>query len=330
MIQDLNAGPIMIPSIKTPCHAGIWPAWTAPLVAALVLLAACRAESSAPPAGQMAVVTSNVILADFVRQVGGDRVSVTSLIPPGTDLHSFQTTPQDSIAVSRARVIVTNGMGLDDFLLPVLKAAQPAGAVHVVASAGLETLRGEQPAEDQQAAGRPAEDDHLAEAPHFWLDPLLAASYVERIRDGLAQADPPSAETYRAGADRYIQLLRDLDRGVAKTLDQVPPARRRLVTYHNAFGYFARRYGWQTSSFIVAGGSEVTPGQVAAVLMELKEQGIPAVFAEPQFRSDVLDQAARDAGVEVGIIYSDVLDATAPTYLDLMRFNANSLVKYLK
>lgn len=320
----------MIPSIKTSRPARIWPGAiqaiaAGALLAALVLLAACRTEAGAPSAGRMAVVTSNVILADFARQVGGDRVAVTSLIPPGVDLHSFQTTPQDSVTISRARVIITNGMGLDDFLLPVLDAAKQPGAVHVAASAGLENLQ-EEPAADAHAT----EDDHQAEAPHFWLDPLLAVHYVERIRDGLVQADPSGAATYQANADRYLQQLRDLDREIAQTLEQVPPAHRHLVTYHNAFGYFARRYGWQTSSFLEATGGDVTPTQISAVMGQLRAQGIPAVFAEPQFRSDVLEQAARDAGVPVGIVYTDVLDATVPTYIDLMRYNAKSLVQYLK
>jgi ABC-type Zn uptake system ZnuABC Zn-binding protein ZnuA len=278
----------------------------------------------------MQVVTSNVLLADFARQVGGDQIEVTSLIPPGVDLHSFQTTPGDSVAVSRARVIVTNGFGLDDFLLPVFDTAKQPNAVHVVAAQGLESLGEELPAEAQKAAGHSGDADHAHESPHFWQDPLLAVHYVERIRDGLAQADPVNAPVYQAIALRYIHQLQDLHQEIARTLDQVPPQRRHLVTYHNAFEYFARRYGWQTSYFVVGDGSEASPGQVSAVMTRLKEQGIPAVFAEPQFRSDLLDQAAQDAGVPVGIIYSDVLDDTVPTYIEMMRFNARSLAQHLK
>jgi ABC-type Zn uptake system ZnuABC Zn-binding protein ZnuA len=299
-------------------------------LAVLALAAACRTEAGPPPAGPMTVVASNVILADFARQVGGDRVAAFSLIPPGADLHTFQTTPQDSITISRARVIITNGMGLDDFLLPVLESARRPEAVHVVASTGLENLREGPPGGPPEAAGHPAEEGHADEAPHFWLDPLLAIHYVERIGDGLAQADPPGAEAYRTSAARYTQQLRALDREIARALEQVPPEHRHLVTYHDAFSYFARRYGWQTSSLLEAAGGDATPKQITTVLGRLKEQGIPAVFAEPQLQTDLLDQAARDAGVAVGIIYTDSLDAAAPTYMDLMRFNAKSLVQHLK
>jgi ABC-type Zn uptake system ZnuABC Zn-binding protein ZnuA len=299
-------------------------------VAAALLLAACRASGDAPPSDRMQVVTSNVLLADFARQVGGDRIEVTSLIPPGVDLHSFQTTPGDSVAISRAQVIVTNGFGLDDYLLPVLDAAKQPGAVHVVAAEGLKELEEGVPAEAGAAAGHPADEDHSDEAPHFWQDPLLAVHYVAGIRDALTRADPANAAVYQAKAERYMVQLRFLDQEIAETLSQVPPQRRHLVTFHDAFGYFARRYGWQTSYFVVGDGSEASPGQVAAVITRLKEQDIPAVFAEPQFRSDLLDQAARDAGVQVGIIYSDVLDDTVPTYIEMMRFNARSLAQHLK
>ena len=325
----------MIPGIKSTPYVTARPsplpriAAVAITLAVALVLGACRASGDAPPADRMQVVTSNVLLADFARQVGGDRIAVASLIPPGVDLHSFQTTPGDSVAISRARVIVTNGFGLDDFLLPVFDTAKQPDAVHVVAAQGLESLREEPTAEAQKAAGHSADEDHAGEAPHFWQDPLLAVHYVERIRDGLAQADPVNAPVYQANAVRYIQQLQDLHQEIARTLDQVPPQRRHLVTYHNAFGYFARRYGWQTSYF-VAGSGDVSPGDVAAVVAKLKEQGIPAVFAEPQFRSDLLDQAARDAGVQVGVIYSDVLDDTAPTYIEMMRFNARSLAQHLK
>ncbi len=322
----------MIPSIKTPRQASIRPVAAGLSLAALVLLAACRGEAGAPPAGRMPVVTSNVILADFARQAGGDRVAVTSLVPPGVDLHSFQATPQDSVTISRARVIVTNGFGLDDFLLPALDAAKQPGAVHVVASDGLEGA----PVVELEFPGAPEEAEHEGEPehpkgdPHHWQDPLQTIHYVEQIRDGLVRADPANASVYQANAAAYVQRLRDLDQEIARTLGQVPPQRRHLVTFHDAFGYFARRYGWQVSAFVPGSAGDVTPAGIIQVIETIKKAGIPAIFTEPQFLPDVVEQAARDAGVEVGIIYSDSLDSKAPTYIDMMRFNARSLAQHLK
>jgi ABC-type Zn uptake system ZnuABC Zn-binding protein ZnuA len=153
---------------------------------------------------------------------------------------------------------------------------------------------------------------------------------VERIRDGLVRVDPANGSVYTANAAAYILELQDLDREIAQTLNQVPPERRHLVTFHDAFGYFARRYGWEVSAFVPSDASRVTPVSVVEVMRSIESGGIPAVFAEPQFRADVLEQAARDTGVRVGTIYSDSLDETVPTYIEMMRFNANSLAEHLR
>ena len=173
------------------------------------------------------------------------------------------------------------------------------------------------------------EHDHSLGDPHFWLDPILAVHYVEGIRDGLSRADPRNAERYSDNAADYIQQLRDLDREIAGILSVVPPERRYLVTFHDAYGYFGRRYGWQVSAFVPSDASDVTPRAVARVIEEIQAEGIPAVFSEPQFRRDVMEQAVLDTGVNLGTIHSMVSD-TVPTYLDLMRTNAKTLAHNLK
>jgi ABC-type Zn uptake system ZnuABC Zn-binding protein ZnuA len=177
--------------------------------------------------------------------------------------------------------------------------------------------------------GEESGHQHSGGDPHFWLDPLLAIHYVERIRDGLVQADPEHAPIYSGNADRYIRELRDLDLEIARALRQVPPEHRRLVSFHDAFGHFARRYGWKVSFFEPSDASSVTPGAVETVIRQIQSEGIPAIFAEPQFSSGVLEQAARDTGINVGILRS-LCDATAPTYVQLMRGNTESLVQNLR
>ena len=304
------------------------------LGAMIVLLAtACGGESPSTPAPRVQVVATTSILADLVKNVGGNRVEVHSIVPPGADVHSFQTTPQDSIAISRAVVIISNGLGLDAPLDPIINSAKRADAIHVVAAEGLDA----QPKEEMGFSAGEYEDTHEAQVdhaysrgdPHLWQNPLFAIHYVERIRDGLVQADPGNASVYQDNADTYNQRLRQLDQEIVQTLDQVPMERRHLVTFHDAFGYFAERYGWRLSAFVPSDASVVTPERIVTVMERIGEEGIPAVFVEPQFSPQVMEQAARDTGVSVGTIYS-LADDNVPTYIDMMRFNARSLAGHLR
>ena len=296
-----------------------------------LLVAACGSED--PPAGpstpaRLQVVTTTALLADFARNVGRDRVEVSSIVPPGADVHSFQSTPGDSVLIGRAALVVSNGKGLDTFLEPLLDGARDVGTVHLVAAEGLDAA----PVRTMGFAGpevNVAKGTAVGRDPHLWHDPLHAIRYVERIRDELVRVDPAGAEVYRWNASEYIQRLQDLDREVADLLGAVPEHRRHLVTFHDAFGYLAERYGWSISAFVAGDASDVTPGAVVEVLERIKAQGIPAVFAEPQFGADVLEQAARDAGVRVGNIYSDALDSEVTSYIEMMRYNARSLKELL-
>ena len=283
-----------------------------PAAAALLLALACGSSTPAPAqnGNALPVVATTALMADFVRNVGGDLVSVTALVPPGAEVHSFQSTPADSVALSRAALVVSNGGDLDGFLDPLIQGSLSKEAVHVVAAAPL------------LAAG---ETD-----PHLWQNPVFTVVYVESIRDGLIAADPANAAAYRANFEAYKEELIKLDFDIASTLSTVPPERRHLITFHDAFGHFATRYGWEISAFVGGGGGEVSPGRVVEILEQVRDQGIPAVFAEPQFRADVLENAAEEAGVEVGTIYSDVLDSEMSSYIDMMLFNAKNLARLLR
>jgi len=273
-------------------------------------------------------VATTGLLADLARNVGGELITVTTLVPPGADVHAFQTTPSASIAVDRAAVIISNGLGLDGFLDPVLENSQRSNAVRVVAAEGLDPelliKNGEHLGEAVQHAGETGGAN-----PHLWQDPTLAIHYVERIRDGLVEADPANIATYLSNSEDYVRQLRALDQQIAQTLSQVPPERRHLVTFHDAFVYLAQRYGWRASALVPDDASDVTPGAIIAVMKLVREEGIPAVFTEPQFNDDVLRRAARDAGVGVGTIHSLPND-DLPTYLDMMRYNAKTVAEHLK
>ena len=282
----------------------------APIVflAALVLLAAaCGSTTSASSQERLRVVATTAILADLVSNVGGDRLEVHTLVPPGVDIHSFQTTPENSKAINRAALIISNGSGLDDFLDPVIRSAKSSQGAHVVTSLGLDSPD-----------------------PHFWQNPLFVVEYVERIRDALVKADSAGGTDYRSNAAGYIRQLFELDREIASMLAKVPEQRRHLVTFHDAFGHFTKRYGWQNSAFTSGDATEVTPGAMVALMELIRSQEIPTVFAEPQLQPGAIRSLSRDGDLKVGTIYSDALDDEVDTYLKMMRFNASSLVEYLR
>ena len=313
--------------LRTAVHGGtVWGALAAVLLAA----SACGSASAAGTQEPLRLVTTTPLLADLVRNVAGTQVEVHSLVPPGADVHSFQTTPQESIQISRAAVIFSNGFGLDDFLMPVIESAAKAGTVQVVVSDGLESSPITSAKLGQGFPGKLARTLNGGPDPHFWQNPIYTIHYAQRIRDALVEADQANAETYRSNAEKYIQELRQLDQEISRILGQVPPRRRHLITFHDAFGHFADRYGWQASGLLPNDAGDVTPGTIISMMEQLREQDIGAVFAEPQFRSQVIDRAGRDAGVRIGRIYSDVLDDTVSTYTEMMRFNARSLAEHLR
>lgn len=306
-------------------------------LAACLLVAACggEAELASSPGieGKLQVVTTTALLADLVRNVGGDLVEVRSIVPAGADVHSFQTTPQDSIAVSRAQVIVSNGYGLDAFLTPVLQSAKEGAAVHVIVTESIVLgpasgpgLRAG-PARTPRPSGDAGQDSL---DPHFYQNPENAVVYVDSIAGGLSEADPDNRSSYRANAADYVQRLRALDLEIREILSQVPSARRHLITFHDAFGHFASRYGWKASAFVSGDAEEVSPGSVVRVMNIVRNEKLPAVFVGPQFSSKVIQRSARDAGVSIGTIYSDVAVGGPATYIDIMRSNAKTLAKFLR
>ena len=291
------------------------------LAAAVLLLPGCSGAQAVPVAGdgdpsKIVVVATIPVLADLARNVGGSLVEVHSVVPPGADAHSYQTTPGDSVIISQADLTISNGPGgpggpgLDDFLIPVFQSARPEHALHVVASDGLDT--------------RSQKGD-----PHFWQDPLLAIHYVDQIRRGLAQADPGNAGQYWEQAQHYTARLQKLDEEIAGLLDQVPPDHRILITHHQAFAHLAQRYGWQTLALAPGDAGSVTPEAILKVSQKVKNAGLPSVFVEPRFRSSALEQVARDTGTRVSPIYAG-LGGETNTYVEMMQYNARSLADNLR
>ena len=335
---------------------------TSILALSVTLLAACGTAATPPASPDQSaapepirVVATTAVLADLVQQVGGNRVSIYNLVPPGSDVHTYQVTPQDNVEVSQASLIVSNGAGLFVNLDRLIQGSAAPDAVQIVASDGLTPSRMNEspfPATGHDNDGSDDDDhgdddhddgdgdhdddddhgdhdDHDDGDPHFWLDPRFAVHYVNQIANGLAAADPVNAPEYLDNAADYISQLEALDGYISDKIAEIPSSRRVLVTFHDAYGYFGSRYGFEVQAFVGSHGGDVAPDDIVAVLDLVQDRNLPAVFSEPQFSADALAQVARDAGISVGIIRSTP-DVDYPTYVEMMRANADALAGHLR
>jgi len=263
-------------------------------------------------AAGLRIVTSLGIFADFAREVGGDRVEVTSLLPPGADPHTFEATAGDVRAVAEADLVLVNGVGLEGRLGDTI-AANVRDEKRIVYLSGVPPW------------AKIAVDD-----PHFWLDATQAAQYAARISDALVEADPDNAGYYVERGRDYAGRLRQLDLDILQKIASIQEERRLVITYHKSFSAFAARYGLEVAGYVVASpGGDASPGDVGDLVNEIRDRGIPAVFSEPQLNAPVLQQIADDSGAQVCTLYSDALDDRVATYVEMMRFNADELARCL-
>ena len=295
------------------------------------------------------VVATFSILGDMVERIGGDRVTVTTLVGADGDSHVYHPTPADARAVSRAEILVFNGLAFEGWLDRLVEASS-FGGIRVVATDGIRPIRLEDDgghhddhaeeddhgARDDHADEHDAEDDHADEHhhgafdPHAWQDLAKAVTYVDNITAALAKADPASASTYYGNRATYVAEIEALDADIRKSVEGLPEDRRTVVTPHDAFGYFSEAYGLR---FVAPSGisteSEPSAADVAALIRQIREEGIKAVFVESITDRRLLEQIADETGASIGgALYSDALsgpDGPASTYLDMMRHNVEML-----
>ena len=279
------------------------------------------------------VVATTTVLADLVKQVGGDRVTVHSLVPKGGEVHTFDPAPSDAAALSGARLLVMNGLGLDDWLLAF---AQQAGAadVPVIELAEdideVEYLEGGAH-EEEPVPGGPA-DEHRFN-PHLWMNPAYAMIYVDRIRLKLIEIDPQGQQSYDSNAEAYEVRLEGLDAWVRQQMDAIPAERRRVVSFHDAFPYFAAAYDLEIIDVVVdAPGQEPSPAEVARVIEAIRDSQARAILAEAQFSDELADTIAEEADVAVvSDLYTDSLgDPPLDTYEGILRWDVDLIVAALR
>lgn len=296
--------------------------WSA-LALLMPVLAACGpgATQSTGPGTPLPVVTTSTVFADLVSNVGGDLVAVTSLAGKNTDLHTFEPAPADLRTVAEAKLLVMNGLGLDDWLEDTITNAAAEGTPLIklgVDLPGVELLPGEEP--DTQN-------------PHLWMDVAYAELYVDRITAALKAADPANAEAYDSQAASYRARLEQLDASVRSKIATIPEANRKLVMFHDAFPYFARAYGITIVGVAVeAPGQEPSAGETAALIDAIRDAGVKAIFSESQFPTRLVDQLAAETGARVvAELYDDALgDPPITSYVAMIEWDAEQLVAALR
>ncbi len=264
------------------------------------------------------VMASFSILGDLVRAVGGERVAVTTLVGPNEDAHVFEPKPAHARALLQSRLLVVNGLGFEPWADKLARSAQYQGTT-AVASQGVKgrTLRDE--------------NGHTETDPHAWQDPNNGVRYVRNIAAALGRLDPAGAALYQRNSEAYVQQLLALDAWAQAQFAALPPAKRKVITSHDAFGYFAAHYGLQFSAPQgMSTDAEPSAKAVARLIRQIKRENIHAVFLENMGNPKLMEQLSKDAGVELGAsLYADALSAPGQpgaTYLQMLRYNVTQLV----
>ncbi len=287
---------------------------------------------------KLPVVASFSILGDFVGRVGGDRVMVTTLVGPNGDAHVYEPTPADARAMQGAKLIVGNGLGFEGWMQKLAKASGTKAPI-VAATKGITPREmadddHEEKGHDKKAHDKKGHDhhDHGAVDPHAWQSVANVKTYVANIRDALIGADPAGRSVYEANAAAYSAEIDALEAEVKAAIATVPPAKRRVITSHDAFGYFAAAYGIE---FLAPQGmsteGEATPKSVAKLIRQIKAEKITAIFVENMADKRLVDRIAKETGVVLGgELFADALSSKggpAPTYVDMVRHNVTLLTR---
>ena len=277
------------------------------------------------------VVASFSILGDLVRVVGGNRVTVTTLVGPDEDAHTFEPKPTDARSILNSKLMVMNGLHFEPWAQKLRESAGFKGNT-VVASDGIAPRV--MPKHDEHHE-HPAQGHYHAIDPHAWQNPNHVIVYVRNIAAGLSKADPPGAATYKTHAENYVKELQALDALIKAQLAGIAPEKRKVIISHDAMGYFGDDY--RVAFFSPQGlntDAEPSAKDVAQLVRQIQREKIKAVFIEHMSSSKMMEQISRDTGAVVGLrLYSDALssaDKPGATYLQMMRYNVTQLVTGMK
>lgn len=300
------------------------------LAAGLIL---AHAPMAATAQEKLPVVASFSILGDFVKEVGGDRVALTTLVGANGDAHVYSPTPADAKAMAGARLVVVNGLKFEGWITRLIKSSGTKATI-ATATTGITPLQNEADDHDHGKKDKHGHNHAGQDDPHAWQSVANAKIYVANIRDALVKADPAGQASYEANATRYLAQLDAVEAEVKAAIARIPADRRKAITSHDAFGYFVKAYGIE---FIAPQGvsteAEASAKDVGRIIRQIKAEQIPAVFLENVTNPRLIERIAKESGAKVGgQIFSDALsDAGGPagTYIAMMKHNISQIEKAL-
>jgi zinc/manganese transport system substrate-binding protein len=288
-------------------------------------------------AANLKVVASFSIIGDFARNVGGDRIDLTTLVGPDGDAHVYEPRPTDAVSLEQADVVLVNGLAFEGFMKRLIEASGTKAPV-VEVTKGITPLKPEENEHHDEgtettADGHDAEEGHHHHGefdPHAWQSIENAQTYVKNIADAFCTADKVGCATYTANADAYVAKLEDLEKEVQASIEAIPAGKRTIITSHDAFGYFEHEYGLK---FVAPEGisteAEASAADIAKLVEQVREDKASAIFLENITNPRLVEQIARETGLKVGgTLYSDALsgpDGPASSYIDMFRYNVATL-----
>jgi ABC-type Zn uptake system ZnuABC Zn-binding protein ZnuA len=336
------------------------------MIAALLLALAGLAGVQAQDTPNILATTS--IVADVAQNIAGARLTIEMLIPPDADAHAFEPSISDAGRVAAADLVLAVGVGYEAFLADLIETAGSQAQV-VILSNGVDILGYAEHGHDGEAAATEPHEHAQAEVigvlgsdalecavegshedgewadeahehgpcdPHVWMNPRNVIAWANHIAAALSAADPANADAYRANADAYVEALQALDAEISSIVAAVPEERRVLITNHEFLAYFAAAYGFEVIGTILPGATtdaEPDPQQITALIAQIREEGVPAIFAEVTANAQLAEVVAQEAGIQVvTALYSEALsaaDGPAGSYLDFMRYNAQTIADAL-
>jgi ABC-type Zn uptake system ZnuABC Zn-binding protein ZnuA len=289
-------------------------------------LTACQSQVSFAQASGWKVVATTSLVGDVVSQVGGDKISLLVLLPLGTDPHSFSPTPRDASAIIDADIVFANGVGLEEFLKPLLGSIG-GGEKVVEVSQGIKLLS----LIDEDSRSQAPGDD-----PHTWMDPNNILVWVDNIVSAFSKLDPENAPYYKANGRAYQEKLSELDGWIRTQVATIPADNRKIVTEHLIFGYFAKQYGFTQLGAIIPGFSslaEPSAQDIVQIENSIHSMGVKAIFVNVGVNASIAERIAADTGTKVVFLYMHSLSdrgEPAATYLDFMRFDVSAIVDALR
>ena len=295
-------------------------------ISLIIILTSCQSRPTNPVENRINVVATNSLIADIVSQIGGEKISLEVLLPLGTDPHTFSPKPQDALKISNANIIFANGVGLEEFLQPLIENIGGSNKlVEISTGINLRTMA------DQESS-----NNSLVNDPHTWMDPNNVIVWVDNIVNALSEQDPENSEFYVENGQSYKLKLKDLDTWIGAEVSKLPEKDRKLITDHMVFGYFADRYGFTQVGAIIPGFSSLTePSAQDIVQIEdsIRSMAVKALFINAGANQSIAQRISEDTGTQLVSLYMHSLtdkSGQAGNYIDFMRFNVTSIINALK